>query len=179
MATPIVHTLRLGAPNQKASTLLIFDRDGTLNVDKGYSFKFEEIELTPFTQCIQKIFEEYNLLVAIASNQSGIARDFYGIKDFDVFTKSLVDIIDPNRESFFLAVACPHLPSQDCRCRKPRTEMLKKITKEIKFTQALMIGNSESDRQTAKNFDIQYLDCNDINACKELQDWVRFRCDRK
>jgi D-glycero-D-manno-heptose 1,7-bisphosphate phosphatase len=174
-----VHTLKLGSPNPKASTLLIFDRDGTLNIDRGYSFNSEEIELTPFARCIQKIFEEYEVMAAIASNQSGIARDFFGVKEFDSFTESLVNTIDPKRESFFLAVACPHLPEQNCDCRKPKSEMLRRITEEIEFTQVIMIGNSESDRQTALNFSIQYLDCNGSTACKELQDWVRSRCDSK
>jgi histidinol-phosphate phosphatase family protein len=174
-----MHCLRLGKINNKTSTLLIFDRDGTLNIDNGYSFRLEELKLTPFAQCIKRVFQEYNFSAAIASNQSGIARNYFGDKDFDLFTESLVNILDPNRESFFLAVACPHLPEENCNCRKPRTALLESIIQEKDFTNVLMVGNSYSDQLAAHNANMMYLDCNQKNACKKLQDWVGSRCDRK
>jgi D-glycero-D-manno-heptose 1,7-bisphosphate phosphatase len=174
-----MHILRLGTKTKNNLPLMIFDRDGTLNIDEGYSYKVEDIRLTPFAQCIQPIFQEYRVMAAIASNQSGIAHNFFKAVDFDLFTKELVTRIDPSRRSFFLAIACPHLPDELCLCRKPNTAMLEAITHEDNFTDVIMIGNSKSDELAAKNAHIMYLDCNDENACTQLYDWVELRCDNK
>ena len=174
-----MHFLRIGLPNKTISTLLIFDRDGTLNQDEGYTFRMEDVELTSFANCIKPIFKDYFFAAAIASNQSGVARAIYGLSDFDLFTKALIEKIDPNHENFFLAVACPHLPQENCECRKPRTAMLEAILTESRFNQVIMIGNSESDRTASVNAGIAYLDCNDMGACKILKEWVVTHCDHK
>jgi D-glycero-D-manno-heptose 1,7-bisphosphate phosphatase len=174
-----MHYLRLGTKTKNNLPLLIFDRDGTLNIDDGYSYKVEDVRLTRFALCIQPIFQEYDVMAAIASNQSGIARNYFKALDFDLFTNALVTRIDPSKESFFLAIACPHLPDEFCKCRKPNTAMLDAITQEYDFPDVIMIGNSKSDEIAAKNAHIMYLDCNDENACIQLHNWVKLRCVNK
>jgi len=174
-----MHSLRLGIIQNEARSLVIFDRDGTLNIDNGYTFKAEELELTIFAKSIKSLFQEYKFAAAIASNQSGIARGFFTLTDFNVFTMTLIREIDPFYRNFFLAIACPHLPSQNCHCRKPKSAMIEKIMTESWFKNVLMVGNSNSDMQAATNAGISYLDCTEDNSIESFKEWVEVNCDCK
>jgi D-glycero-D-manno-heptose 1,7-bisphosphate phosphatase len=172
-----MHSLKFGVLEKEIKTLIIFDRDGTLNVDHGYSFKINDLQLTMFARSIKSFFEDYYFAAAIASNQSGIARGLFSVRDFDLFTSTLIHEIDPHLRNFFLAVACPHLPTHECDCRKPGTAMIDAIIKEHAFEKVMMVGNSNSDRLTAFNSSIEYIDCNKIDAYEELKEWVVANCD--
>lgn len=171
--------LRLRHIQKEIKNLIIFDRDGTLNKDYGYTFKSNELELTEFARCIKETFQDFRFAAAIASNQSGIARQFFQISDFEVFTRNLTDELDPSGGSFFLVAACPHLPTAGCDCRKPKTAMLEAITNENDFKNVIMVGNSSSDMLAAKNLGIAYIDCNKVDSCKEFKEWVGIHCDHK
>ena len=60
---------------------LILDRDGVINVDHGYVYKQEEF------QFIDGIFELTSLaiskgyIIIVITNQAGIGRGFYSVKD--------------------------------------------------------------------------------------------------
>jgi D-glycero-D-manno-heptose 1,7-bisphosphate phosphatase len=148
-------------------------------MDAGYAHRSDEVELTSFAHSIKNVFQEFIFMAAIASNQSGVARGIYGISEFESFTKALIKKIDPNEEFFFMAVACPHLPDENCECRKPKTAMLEVIKLENKFKNVIMIGNSTSDEVAAKKADMFYLNCNIERAAKKFTDWLELYSDHK
>jgi D-glycero-D-manno-heptose 1,7-bisphosphate phosphatase len=174
-----MHILRVGHLDPKIETLLIFDRDGTLNLDKGYSHRPVEAQLSPFAEGVKHVFERYSFAAAVASNQSGINRGFFKLGDFEEFSLRIISGLDPHLEHFFCLVACPHLPSENCKCRKPETGMINQIIAAKQFSNVLLIGNSKSDELTARNANLSYLDVNSPSACKLLEDWVELYCDNK
>ena len=61
---------------------LFLDRDGTINIDKGYVFRIEDFEFQPG---IFELIHEYvsqGYLIFIITNQSGIARGLYSENDY-------------------------------------------------------------------------------------------------
>lgn len=174
-----MHILRVGLLDSKIETLLIFDRDGTLNLDSGYSHRPDEAQLSPFAEKIKHVFERYSFAAAVASNQSGINRGYFKLDSFEEFSLRIISDLDPHLEHFFCLVACPHLPSENCKCRKPKTGMIDEIIAAKQFSNVLLIGNSKSDELTARNANLSYLDVNSVSACKLLENWVEFHCDYK
>jgi len=65
-----------------------------------------------------------------------------------------------------VAMICPHLSSDNCNCRKPRTGLIKKY-REL-YTEMhqkeLFIGDQKSDEQCAKKLDIPYIMVNDSTS---------------
>lgn len=60
---------------------LFLDRDGVLNTDKAYIFKFEEIEWVPGLVDLIVEANKKNFKVVVVTNQSGVARNFYSQED--------------------------------------------------------------------------------------------------
>ena len=54
---------------------IFLDRDGTINVDFGYVYKTQELELLPGVAEALRIFQELGYLLIVITNQSGIGRD--------------------------------------------------------------------------------------------------------
>ena len=160
-----------GNSPKKYEKLLVFDRDGTLNVDTGYTHKVENLELTYFAKKLisRQIFENVN--VAVASNQSGIGRGLYSAQDFVKFTLTVLNRIQVPDNSIIGIAACSHKPSDFCRCRKPNTGMIELITSHHETKRIIVIGNEPKDRLLAENSKLPYIDSNSEAAIEELLNW--------
>ena len=55
---------------------IFLDRDGTINVDFGYVYKTQELELLPGVAEALRIFQELGYLLIVITNQSGIGRGY-------------------------------------------------------------------------------------------------------
>ncbi len=53
------------------------DRDGVINIDKGYVYRVEDLEWMPGAIEAIRCFNEQGRLVIVITNQGGIARGFY------------------------------------------------------------------------------------------------------
>jgi D-glycero-D-manno-heptose 1,7-bisphosphate phosphatase len=54
-------------------------------------------------------------------------------------------------------LVCPHLPAEDCECRKPRPGLLTaaRSRHRIDFATAVMVGDSVKDIECARNAGVQ------------------------
>ena len=123
---------------------LFLDRDGVINIDKGYVYRFEDIEWCEGIFDIIKLANESNYLVIVLTNQSGIAKGMYQIKDvlelhekMDKFLKSKNLFIDD-------WLFCPE---DDGYRRKPSPGMMVEAHKkhDIDLSRSYMIGDKPSD----------------------------------
>lgn len=152
------------------------DRDGTLNVDKGYVHKIEQFEWIETAKESIKFLNDKNYLVFVITNQSGIGRGYYA--DSDVvklhnYMNQDLKKISAKIDDFFYSPYHPegienkynHLKN----LRKPNIGMLElafckwNIDKDKSF----MIGNMPHDVECGNRFGIQsYLYNN--NECSIL-----------
>jgi HAD superfamily hydrolase (TIGR01662 family) len=165
-----VITYKFGNP--KSDKLAIFDRDGTLNLDSGYTSEISRITLTGFAEKLKTLFEEFQFDAAIASNQSGIGRGLYTAADFINFTDHLCREIDRDQRNFFVYVACEHVPLAGCSCRKPNPSQLLYITSLKTYKNSVFLGNAESDRLAADLAKIDYIDATCDDAVDYFQRWL-------
>ena len=61
---------------------LFIDRDGVLNQDKGYTHKISDLKLLDGVLEGLQRFQSLDYKIIIITNQSGIARGLFKIKDF-------------------------------------------------------------------------------------------------
>ena len=130
------------------STPAIFlDRDGTLNVSRGYVNHEERFRLYSFAVDAIKLIRSQDYLPVVITNQSGVGRGLYA--------ESLVGKVHAELESTLEAAGtkldgvyyCPHAPEEGCPCRKPAPGMLLQAQKDldIDLARSYMIGDAYSD----------------------------------
>tara|TARA_Y100001968_G_scaffold163546_1_gene149612 strand:+ start:8985 stop:9509 length:525 start_codon:yes stop_codon:yes gene_type:complete len=169
---------------------LFLDRDGIINIDIGYAYKAEDII---FVNGIFKVVRKANLmnyLVIVVTNQSGIGRHKYTIKQFK-------DLSNWMRNEFKIREAIidniyfsPYHPihgvgkyKKDSFCRKPKPGMLLRAKREynIDIEGSIMIGDKISDMEAAKNAGIKKLflynnnlDYDKAKKIKNLYEIIRY-----
>jgi len=134
------------------SKAIILDRDGTLIEDKNYSYKVEDFELLPGVIEGLKLLRN-QFLFFIVTNQSGIGRGYYTIRDFHDYNNHLLKILEEEQINILKTFFCPHLREDNCKCRKPKTKFIDEIIKEfnVDIKQSWMIGDHPSDIQFGIN----------------------------
>ena len=133
--------------------LVIFDRDGTLIVDKNYLSDPAGVELLPgVIDGMQKLAEN-GAVFALASNQSGIGRGFFSADDATRVNDRLIEILLKNKIELPFVYFCPHAPEEGCNCRRPQPEMLNSALhdSEIDRAKAFMVGDKSDDVHAGKN----------------------------
>ena len=78
----------------KKKPAAFLDRDGVINYDYGYVFKYEDFKLRPGVIRGLKYLKKNNYKIFLITNQSGIARGFFTERDLKLlhskFQKDLI-----------------------------------------------------------------------------------------
>ena len=138
--------------------LLMLDRDGVINYDSDAYIKSVE-EWTPLPGSVEAIAQlsKAGWRVAVATNQSGIARGYYDIATLDAMHQRLRALVAEQGGELGLIVYCPHGPDEGCDCRKPKPGLLKTIAAhyQVELARVWFVGDSISDLEAAKAVDCQ------------------------
>jgi D-glycero-D-manno-heptose 1,7-bisphosphate phosphatase len=140
--------------NNSKRRAVFLDRDGTINVEKEYLHRPEDLELIDdVAQAISQL-NRAGFLVIVVTNQSGVARGYFSVDDVNrlhqVMQQRLADQ-GAHIDAYYL---CPHHPDKgldayrfDCECRKGKPGMLLQAAVEwdIDLSDSFMVGDKESD----------------------------------
>jgi D,D-heptose 1,7-bisphosphate phosphatase len=152
---------------------ILFDRDGTINIDNGYVSAPTTPQLTDnFFALINKIsFQPFN--IGIISNQSGIGRNKFTFNEMFDFNRNLRHLLANHDVGIDLIVCCPHVAEDDCGCRKPKPRMLLVAAKLLnsRLEDIIFIGNSPVDSYAAELANVLYVDINDPNLIGIIRNW--------
>jgi D-glycero-D-manno-heptose 1,7-bisphosphate phosphatase len=139
---------------EKKNRAVFLDRDGTINVEKGYVHKTEEFELIPGVPEALRLLKNEGYLLIVVTNQSGVARGYYPMEAVHRLHRHM----DEELARFGVAVdayyVCPHHPEVGvdefkmvCECRKPMAGMLMDAARDfaIDLASSYMIGDKPTD----------------------------------
>ena len=113
-----------------ARGLLILDRDGVINQDSPKFVKNTD-EWLPIPGSIEAIgkLSRAGYTVAVASNQSGLARGLFDRKALRAMHRKLRRLVAAEGGHIDRIVVCPHGPDDGCRCRKPAPGLLQRLAR--------------------------------------------------
>lgn len=142
---------------QKAAFL---DRDGVINVDKGYVYKIKDFEFIPgvFTAAQRLVQLGYRLI--IVSNQSGIGKGYFKQADFDALMAWVTRQFAEHDVPLTAVYHCPYHPTEGLGeyrrqsvYRKPNPQMLLDAASEhqLDLQQSFIVGDKLSDLQAGRN----------------------------
>lgn len=134
--------------------LIILDRDGVINQDSDNFIKSPE-EFIPLPGSLEAITKLKNAgyTIAVATNQSGIARGLYNLDTLNQMHDKLATLLSEMGGKVDYIAYCPHGPDDNCDCRKPKPGMYQDIANH--FSTSLedvpVIGDSLRDLQAAQS----------------------------
>ncbi|TLP76508.1 D-glycero-beta-D-manno-heptose 1,7-bisphosphate 7-phosphatase [Pseudomonas nitroreducens] len=138
--------------------LLILDRDGVINQDSDAYIKSLD-EWIPIPSAITAIarLSKAGWTVAVATNQSGIARGYYDLATLESMHQRLRELVAEQGGELGLVVYCPHGPDEGCDCRKPKPGMLLQIAQHygVELHGTWFVGDSRGDLDAALAVDCQ------------------------
>ncbi len=136
---------------------IFLDRDGVINVERGYLHKIEDFKFIDGVFDSLIYLQKLGYKLFIITNQSGIARGYYSLEDFNTLTLWMLKEFKKNDIEISQVELCPHGPKDNCLCRKPKTGMINNILKNYKIDleNSWLIGDKISDIKCAKNANIK------------------------
>lgn len=139
---------------------LLLDRDGVINIEKGYLYRIADVELVPGIFDVCRFFQEDGYLLIAVTNQAGIARGFYSEEDMENLHRWLHDQFIEQGLKLTKIYHCPHHPEhglgiykQHCDCRKPAPGMILRARDEfdLDLSRSILVGDKETDIEAGIN----------------------------
>ena len=131
--------------------LIILDRDGVINRDSDAFIKSPD-EWIPLPGSLEAIarLNQAGYRVAVATNQSGVARGLFSMLTLNAIHQKLhaaAQQIGADVDAIFF---CPHAAADNCDCRKPKAGMLRAIGKrfDVNLKGVPVVGDSLRDLQS-------------------------------
>lgn len=126
------------------------DRDGTINVDYGYVHEYKRFHFIKGAVDTLKALQERGYLLLILTNQSGIARGYYGTEEVEKLHKKVHGYLKEQGIQISKTYYCPHLSG--CTCRKPLLGMFYQAVKEydIDLRHSIAVGDNLRDLAICK-----------------------------
>ena len=172
---------------------IFLDRDGTINIEKDYIYKSEDLVFEEGSIEALKTFKNLGYILIVVSNQSGIARGYFTEEDLNIFNNNMNEILKKNGAEITEFYCCPHHPDgigeykKVCECRKPNNKMIEDAIKKynIDREKSYMIGDKTSDigaglKSNLKTVlvktgyglkDMEKIDKNETLICENLKDF--------
>lgn len=146
--------------SHKYRRAVFLDRDGTINVDKHYTHKLEDLEFIAKATEGLKVLAQLPLHIIIVSNQAGIALGLFEKKDMSKLNKELRKLVEKEDGRIDAFYYCPHLEQKNlfygekpCDCSKPSPGMLIEAAKDynLNLEKCYIVGDKTSDIAAGHN----------------------------
>jgi D-glycero-D-manno-heptose 1,7-bisphosphate phosphatase len=131
-----------------ARPAVFLDRDGTINADAHYVRRAEDVVLLPGAAAAIARLNTAGLPVIVVSNQSGIGRGMFTMKDYERVRARLGALLAAEGARVDATYICPHAPdAPGCECRKPGTTLFRQAARDhgIALDRSWYIGDRWRD----------------------------------
>jgi D-glycero-D-manno-heptose 1,7-bisphosphate phosphatase len=137
--------------SETKSPAVFVDRDGTLIHDADYCSDPKQVRAFKGVPEALRRLKERGYKVVVITNQSGIGRGFFSVKQYRAVEAEVVRQIglDLIAATYF----CPDVPGQPSKCRKPAPGMILEAAREhhIDLNRSFFIGDKEIDVECGHN----------------------------
>ena len=128
---------------------VFLDRDGVVNVSpgKGFITRWDNFRFLPGSLEALRLLKERRVKTLIASNQSAVGRGLMKPSRLDEITRKMLTKIEQAGGRVEAVYYCPHHPRDGCRCRKPKTGLLRQAARRfsIDLRRSFLVGDSRGD----------------------------------
>ena len=134
--------------------IAFLDRDGVINHDSpDYIKSWSEFHFLPGSIEAVKRLTLNGFLVFLITNQSAVSRGMISQKGLEYIHSRMMEEIEKGGGHIKDIFYCPHLPEDNCTCRKPEPGLIYMAQKayNLDISSAVMVGDSSKDIECAVN----------------------------
>ena len=129
---------------------IFLDRDGVIVENRSdYIKSVDEVHILPGALAALAQAARLECLIVVVTNQSVVGRGLLSERGLAVINEHVHQAVVAAGGRIEGWYVCPHLPEDDCACRKPKPGMLLSAAEDlhIDLSASVMIGDAVSDVQ--------------------------------
>ena len=134
--------------------LIILDRDGVINEDSDDYIK-SPAEWQPIPGSLEAIAElsHHGYRVVVVTNQSGLGRKLFTIESLNAIHMKMNTHLAQFGGVIDAIFFCPHVPKDDCSCRKPKPGLYNDISERLRVSlnKVFCVGDKMTDIQAIQS----------------------------
>ena len=176
---------------------LFLDRDGVINEEVGYLYQPADVRFVPGIFSLCRTAQELGYRLVVVTNQSGIARRYYSVADFEALMDWMRVQLRGEGVALDAVYYCPYHPEhgvgeyrRESEDRKPGPGMLLRAARELGLDlgASVMVGDRCGDvgaanaaglRQAFLMAGTETVACDGrflpVNGLGEVESWLRTR----
>lgn len=142
------------APRTSRRPGIFLDRDGVINrrIVGGYITNWTEFKFVRGIKSVLAKLSKMGTPLIVLSNQAGVGKGIVMRAALECITKRFVAELAEAGARIDAVYYCPHIPSENCRCRKPKPGLLRRAATNwrLDLKRSVLIGDSLSDLEAAR-----------------------------
>lgn len=138
--------------------IAFIDRDGCMILEP-HDFQVDDLNkirlrVGVIPAMLRLVTAGYRLVMV--TNQDGLGTTSFPQEEFDRCHDFILELFESQGIKFDDILICPHLPEEDCPCRKPRTGLLRSYLKDSGWQReaSFVVGDRKTDMLLADNLGV-------------------------
>lgn len=139
---------------------IFLDRDGVINALRpGHVTGWDEFQFLPGALRAIRQLSLLDLPIIVATNQSAVGRGLLTADGLVEIHLRMVEQVELAGGRIDLIVHCPHLPEDECKCRKPETGLFQDAAERlnVKLPESYFVGDTPSDLGAARRLGMTFV----------------------
>jgi histidinol-phosphate aminotransferase len=138
------------------------DRDGTLIHEPQDTYQIDSLDKLQLLDGViegLKQLQDQGYKLVLVSNQDGLGTSSFPTADFEGPQRAMMQRLRSEGIVFDKILICPHLPVQNCACRKPKTGLFDGWLQDIALDtkRSFVCGDRDSDKELARNLGLPFI----------------------
>jgi len=132
---------------------IFLDRDGVIIENRtAYIRSWDDVHIFPQALNALARLQSSPYKIVIVTNQSVVGRGLISLQAAWEINRQLIAVIERAGGRIDQVYLCPHIPEDECTCRKPKPGLILQAARELSLdlSHSILIGDTLSDLQAGR-----------------------------